>query len=85
MKEHGKNSTIQNTKRNPAPSEGHAGKNKELYTEDKCATIGGLCKQGRTSEMHKEIRTLIQKITPKLNVIKDAKGETLTENDNILA
>ena len=45
----------------------------------------GLCKQGRTSEMYKEIRTLIKKFAPELNVIKDANGETLTENDDILA
>ena len=42
---------------------------KERYAEDKCATIiVGLFKQGRTSEMYKEIRTLIKKFTPKLNV-----------------
>ena len=35
--------------------------------------------------MYKKIRTLIKKFTPKLNVIKDAKGETVTENDDILA
>ena len=35
--------------------------------------------------MYKEIRTLINKFTPKLNVIKDTIGETLTENDDILA
>ena len=35
--------------------------------------------------MYKEIRTLINKFTPKLNVIKGANGETLTENDDILA
>ena len=35
--------------------------------------------------MYKEIQTLIKKFTPKLNIIKDAKGETLTENDDILA
>ena len=35
--------------------------------------------------MYKEIRTLIKKFTLKLNVIKDANGETLTENDDILA
>ena len=29
--------------------------------------------------MYKEIQTLINKCTPKLNVIKYAKGETLTE------
>ena len=34
--------------------------------------------------MYKEILKLIKKFTPKLNVIKDAKGETLTENDDIL-
>ena len=45
----------------------------------------GLCKQGRTSEIYKEIQTLIKKFTPTLNIIKDAKGETLTENDDILA
>ena len=44
-----------------------------------------LCKQWRTSERYKEIRTLIEKFTPKLNVINDAKGKTLTENDDILA
>ena len=32
-----------------------------------------------------EIRTLTTKFTPKLNVIKYAKGETLTDNDDILA
>ena len=41
-------------------------KDKERHTEDKCATIVGLCKQGRTSEMPKEIRTLIKKFIPKL-------------------
>ena len=60
-------------------------KDKERYTEDKRDIIAGLCKQGRTSEMYKEIRTLIKKFTPKLNVIKDENGETLTENDDILA
>ena len=35
--------------------------------------------------MYTEIRTIIKKFTPKLNVIKDAKGKTLTENDDILA
>ena len=35
--------------------------------------------------MYKEIRTLIKKFTPKLNVIKYTKGETLTENDDNLA
>ena len=85
MKAHGKNSTIRNKKRNPAPSEGQCRKDKERYTEDKCATIVGLSKQGRTSEVYKEIRTLIKKFTPELNVIKNAKGETLTENDDILA
>ena len=35
--------------------------------------------------MYKEIRTLIKNFTPKLNVIKEAKGETLTESDDILA
>ena len=35
--------------------------------------------------MFKEIRTLIKRFTPKLIAIKDAKGETLTENDDILA
>ena len=53
-------------------------KDQERHTGGKCATIVGLCKQGRTSEMYKEIRTLIKKFTPKLNVIKYAKGETLT-------
>ena len=38
-------------------------KDKERYTEDKCASIVGLCKQGRTSEMYKEIRTLVKKFT----------------------
>ena len=60
-------------------------KDKERYTEDKCEIIVGVCKQGRTSEMYKEIRTHIKKFTPKLNVIRDANGETLTENDDILA
>ena len=35
--------------------------------------------------MYKEILKLIKKFTPKLNVINYAKGETLTENDDILA
>ena len=60
-------------------------KDKMRYTEDKCATIVGLFKQMRMSEMYKEIRTLIKKFTPKLNVIKDAKCEPLTENEDILA
>ena len=37
---------------------------------------------GRTSEIYHDILTLIKKFTPKLNVIKDAKDETLTENDD---
>ena len=79
----GRKSTIRNTKRNPSPSEGHVGRiNGDTQN---IATIVGLCKQGRTSEMYKEIRTLIKKFTPKRNVIKDAKGEALTENDDSLA
>ena len=35
--------------------------------------------------MYKEIRTLIKRFIPKLIAIKDAKGETLTENYDILA
>ena len=76
----GRTSTIRNTTIRRA-----CRKDKERFTEDKCELIVGLCKQGRTSEMYKEIRTLIKKFTPKLNVIKDANGETLTENDDILA
>ena len=45
----------------------------------------GLCKQGRTNEIYKEIQKLIKRFPPKQNIIKDATGETLTENDDILA
>ena len=35
--------------------------------------------------MYKAIRTLKNKLSPQLNVIKDTKGETTTENYDILA
>ena len=85
MKAHGKNVNNPEYKEKSRAIRRACGKDKERYTEDKCATIVGPCKQWRTSEMHKEIRTLIKKFTPKLIAIKDAKGETLTENDDILA
>ena len=56
-------------------------KDTERYTEDKCATIVGLCKRGRTRERHNEIRTLVNKFTPTLNAIKDAP----TKDGDILA
>ena len=59
------------------------GNDKERYTEDKCETIVGLCKHGRSSDMYKEIWTLIKQFTPKRNVITYAKGEIITENDDI--
>ena len=83
MKEHGKNVNNPEYKEKSLAIRKACRKGKERYTEDKCTTVVGLCEQGRTSEMHKEIRTLINKFTPKLNVIKYAKGETHTENDDI--
>ena len=87
MKAHGKNVNNPEYKEKSHAIRRACRKDKERYTEDKCATILELCqcKHGRTSEMYKKIRTLIKKFTPKLDVIKDAKGETLTENDDILA
>ena len=85
MNAHGKNVNNPEYKEKSRAIRRACRKEKERYTEDKCATIVGLCKKVRTSEMYKEIRTLIKKFTPKLNVIKDAKCETLTENDDILA
>ena len=85
MKAHGKNVNNPEYKEKSRAIRRACRKDQERYTEDKCEIIVGLCKQGRTSEMYKEIRTLIKKFTPKLNVIKDANGETLTENDDILA
>ena len=85
MKAHGKNVNNPEYKEKSRAIRRACRKDKERFTEDKCEIIVGLCKQGRTSEMYKEIRTLIKKFTPKLNVIKDANGETLTENDDILA
>ena len=85
MKAYGKNVNNPQYKEKSRAIRRACRKDKELYTDDKCATSVGLCKQGRTSAMYKEIRTLIKKFTPKLNVIKDAKCEILTENDDILA
>ena len=80
MKAHGKNVNNLQHKEKSRAIRRTCRKDKERYTEDKCATITvGLCKQGKTSEMYNEIRTLIKKFTPKLNVIKYTKGETLTE------
>ena len=86
MKAHGKNVNNPEYKEKSRAIRRECSKDKERYViEDKCATIVGLRKQGRTSEMYKEIRTLIKNFTPKLNVIKYTKDETLTENDDILA
>ena len=85
MKAHGKNVNNPEYKEKSRAIRRACRKDKERYTEDKCEIIVGLCKQGRTSEMYQEIRTLIKKFTPKLNVIKHVNGETLTENDDILA
>ena len=85
MKAHGKNVNNTEYKEKSRAIRRACRKDKERYTEDKYATLVGRCKQLRTSEMYNETRTLVQKFTPKLNVIKDAKGETLTENDDILA
>ena len=65
MKAHGKNINNPEYKEKSRAIRRACGKDKERYTEDKRATIVGLCKQGRTSEMYKEIRTLIKKFTPK--------------------
>ena len=85
MKAHGKNVNNPEYKEKYRAIRRACRKDKERYTEDKCATLVGLCKQWRTSEMLKDIRTLIKKFTPKVNVTKDAKGETLTDNDDMLA
>ena len=85
LKAHGKNVNNTEYKEKSRAIRRACRKDKERYTEDKYATLVGLCKQWRTSEMYNETRTLVQKFTPKLNVIKYAKGETLTENDDILA
>ena len=85
MKAHGKNVHNPEYKEKSRAIRRAFRKDKERHTEDKCEIIVGMCKQGRTSEMFKEIRTLIKTFTPKLNVIKYANGETLTENDDMLA
>ena len=64
MKAHGKNVNNPEYKEKSRAIRRACRKDKERYTEDKCETIVGLCKQGRTSEMYKEIRTLIKKFTP---------------------
>ena len=73
MKAHGKNVNNPEYKEKSRAIRSACREDKERFTEDKCEIIVGLCKQRRTSEMYKEIRTLIKKFTPKLNVIKDAK------------
>ena len=55
MKAHGKNVNNPEYKDQSRAIRRACRKDKERYTEDKCATIVGLCKQGRTSEMYKEI------------------------------
>ena len=85
MKAHGKNVNNPEYKEKYRAIRRARRKDKERYTEDKCATSVVPYKQRRTSEMYKEIRTLIKKFTPQLNVIKDANGETPTENDDTLS
>ena len=52
-----------------------------------CGYLGyqGMYMHGGTTEMYKAIRTLNNKLSPQLNVIKDTKGETNTEHYDILA
>ena len=65
MKAHGKNVNNPEYKDESRAIRRTFRKDKERHTEDKCETMVVLCKQGRTSEMHKDIRTLIKKIHPK--------------------
>ena len=50
--------------------------------KEKSRAIRRACRKDK-ERYTEEIRTLIEKFTPKLIVIKGANGETLTENDDI--
>ena len=58
-------------------------KDKKNYLIGKCEQLEDHMKENRSREMYKEIESLTKTFQPRLGVIKDENGETLTETEKI--
>ena len=58
-------------------------KDKKNYLIGKCEQIEDHMKESRSREMYKEIESLTKTFQPRLGVIKDKNGETLTGTEKI--
>ena len=57
---------------------------KKKYLEKKCEKIELCMRRNDSRSMFEEIKSMIQSFKPRLGVIKDETGMTLTESDDIL-
>ena len=55
-------------------------KDKKNFLLEKCETIEDLKSKNRNKEMYNEIKSLTKTFQPRLGVIKDENGKTLTES-----
>ena len=58
-------------------------KDKKNFLIEKCETIEDLKSKNRSREMYNDIKSLTKTFQPRLGVIKDENGKTLTESEKI--